>query len=263
MKTLFLASFFMFGLNAYAADYNITSNSIDASKSESTLIPCLNKKNTSFFSVHDRDNIYLSVCDGDFGNNMGESNSTVSRLSNTMMETYNGSMKSFHHTSSFLIKSSMATNQKVTADAGPDQFLHLVETSSTILNGIGTGDGLTYKWDDISTDYSSGITIVSPTSLSTQITGLKQGTFYFKFTVTDNSGESMSDTVNIYVDYDSPPLGGQLLRQLMIPDMATSANLRDDTTTNFLPGDGVSPFIHTSTRKVAYNQIAFITSGIG
>jgi hypothetical protein len=57
---------------------------------------------------------------------------------------------------------------------------------------------LTYLWTKIAGDAS--ITIEHPDSLATWIKGLKEGTYSFKFTVTDNHGGVGQDTVFITVE---------------------------------------------------------------
>jgi hypothetical protein len=120
-----------------------------------------------------------------------------------------------------------------------DVFVYL-PSSSTTLSTIRSG---TIIWSKISTDITDNATITSPTSSITGVTNLVQGTWYYQVAATV-SGTTTLDTVRVKVEYPAQS-GDSLVRQLIIPDMAASANLRDDTTTNFLPGDGVPPFIHT------------------
>ena len=72
-----------------------------------------------------------------------------------------------------------------------------------------SGSG-TFQWTEISSDFSSGGTIINPTSAVTTVTGLKQGTFYFQLSAT--SGNVAKDTVVVRVDYDVPPANSTLVR---------------------------------------------------
>jgi hypothetical protein len=91
------------------------------------------------------------------------------------------------------------TNTAPTANAGADQTITL-PTSSVTLTGSGTDVGgsiSSYSWTKVST--LAG-TITSPSSASTTVTGLVQGTHTFRLTVTDNGGLSATDTVLIVVN---------------------------------------------------------------
>jgi hypothetical protein len=124
--------------------------------------------------------------------------------------------------------------QAQTANAGADQTIYLTSTNQVTLNGSSsTGTGLTYLWTEVSSDYMSGATITSPTSSTTTVTGLPQGTFYFELTVRDNLDRTSSDTVVIRVDYDAPPASSTLFRWLDMSGIAPTVNRRDDTTTYY------------------------------
>lgn len=92
-----------------------------------------------------------------------------------------------------------AVNQSPTARAGSDITITL-PTNSVTLSGSGTdADGTigSYAWSKIS---GTGGTITSPSSASTTVTGLAQGTYKFQLTVTDNSGATGKDTVQVTVN---------------------------------------------------------------
>jgi hypothetical protein len=92
-----------------------------------------------------------------------------------------------------------ATNQAPTANSGADQTI-TQPASSVTLNGSGTdpdGSITTYAWTKVS---GSGGTITSPSSASTTVTGLTAGPYTFRLTVTDNSGATASDDINITVN---------------------------------------------------------------
>lgn len=96
------------------------------------------------------------------------------------------------------------------ANAGINQNIQL-PTSSVTLSGSGTVNGSAtsitgYAWTTMSGPNSP--TIVSPTTASTSVTGLIQGTYVFKLTVTDNNGQTGSATMQVVVAAagNSPPV---------------------------------------------------------
>ena len=106
------------------------------------------------------------------------------------------------------------------ANAGPDQTITL-PTNYAGLSGSSTGvDGIVlyYSWTKLS---GSG-NISSPSSASTQVTNLTLGTSTFRLTVTNNTGTTVTDDVNIFVE--------QVLN----------------------PHDGVVPSVDAGTDKVIY-----------
>lgn len=87
-----------------------------------------------------------------------------------------------------------------TADAGADQSITL-PTSTTTLTGSGTdpdGTITSYAWTKISGP--TGGSITSPSSSSTGITALQQGTYVYQLVVTDNDGATASDFVQVVVN---------------------------------------------------------------
>ncbi|MEO8109629.1 MAG: PKD domain-containing protein [Ginsengibacter sp.] len=108
------------------------------------------------------------------------------------------------------------------ANAGVDKSITLPSNSVT-LTGSGTdADGtiVSYSWAKISG--SSGGNIVSPTSATTVVNGLLQGTYQYELTVTDNSGATSKDAVTITVNSivaNIPPVanaGGNITIQLPV-----------------------------------------------
>lgn len=96
----------------------------------------------------------------------------------------------------------IAINIPPVANAGTDQAITLPINVVT-LNGSGTdADGIItkYSWTKISGPSSGAITISN--NATTTVTGLVKGTYNFKLKVTDNSGASAVDTVQILV---TPP----------------------------------------------------------
>lgn len=83
-------------------------------------------------------------------------------------------------------------------NAGANQVITL-PTNSVILNGTGQDpDGTikNIKWEKVS---GGAVTIVNPTSLVTQITGLVAGMYVFKLTLTDDDNDIASSTTNVEV----------------------------------------------------------------
>ena len=94
----------------------------------------------------------------------------------------------------------IAGNINPLANAGSDKTITL-PTNSVTLNGSGTdADGTIagYSWTLVSGP--SSYNIVNPTSASTSITGLVQGVYQFQLQVTDNSGATGTDIVQVTVN---------------------------------------------------------------
>ncbi len=94
---------------------------------------------------------------------------------------------------------SLLPNNPPTAIAGPDQTITL-PTNSVSLSGSGTDtDGTisSYLWTKIS---GPAATITNPSAAATTVTGMLQGTYKFELTVTDNSGATGKDTMQVIVN---------------------------------------------------------------
>jgi pimeloyl-ACP methyl ester carboxylesterase len=90
-------------------------------------------------------------------------------------------------------------NMAPTANAGADQVITL-PTNTVSLNGTGAdsdGTVASYSWSKIS---GGTATIASPSSATTTVGSLVQGSYVFRLTVTDNKGATASDDVNITVN---------------------------------------------------------------
>ncbi len=91
-------------------------------------------------------------------------------------------------------------NQPPKAKAGSDQTITL-PTNSVNLDGSGTdsdGSISSYLWAIISGP--SGSTIGDPSSASTTVSGLKEGTYQFQLKVTDNDGATGTATMLVTVN---------------------------------------------------------------
>ena len=83
------------------------------------------------------------------------------------------------------------------ANAGVDKVI--AATSTTLTGNASDLDGtiVSYSWKQIS---GLGITIANASTRTVSLTALRSGTYYFRLTVNDNSGNTDSDYVKITVD---------------------------------------------------------------
>lgn len=87
-----------------------------------------------------------------------------------------------------------------TANAGVDKAITLPTTTTSVTGSgtAGSGASITYLWSQISGPATA--TIVSPTSLTTTINNLTvDGTYTFKFKVTNNLGDTAIDFMQVVV----------------------------------------------------------------
>ncbi len=92
-----------------------------------------------------------------------------------------------------------AVNILPVVNAGSNQNITLPVSSATLSGSASDADGWisAYTWSFVSGN--SGSTITSPSTASTNITGLTAGTYTFKLTVTDNAGGTASSNVTVTV----------------------------------------------------------------
>ncbi|HEY0750125.1 MAG TPA: PKD domain-containing protein, partial [Chitinophagaceae bacterium] len=92
-----------------------------------------------------------------------------------------------------------AANQPPAVNAGPDKSITLPTSSVSLSGSASDPDGsiASYQWTKVS---GGAATITSPSSASTTITGLVQGSYVFRLTVTDNGGATASDDVSVTVN---------------------------------------------------------------
>ncbi len=130
----------------------------------------------------------------------------------------------------FSTNCSSTSNQAPVANAGVNQTITL-PTSSVTLSGSGSdADGTisSYGWVKLSGP-SSG-TITSPSSASTTVTGLAQGTYQFVLTVTDNGGATGKDTVDIVVQQNSTVTTTSFTSLKLFPNPAQNTTMLEVTT---------------------------------
>ncbi|HSE56941.1 MAG TPA: hypothetical protein VLB02_02555, partial [Candidatus Paceibacterota bacterium] len=115
-------------------------------------------------------------------------------------------------------------NQAPTASAGSDQAITL-PTSTVTLSGSGAdADGIitSYVWTKVS---GGAATIVSATTASTQVTGLVEGAYVFRLTVTDSSGGTATDEVQIAVTTAVTLMDPAARRIVITPEMLFNETL--------------------------------------
>jgi major membrane immunogen (membrane-anchored lipoprotein) len=135
---------------------------------------------------------------------IGDSNSASTTVSNLIQGVYEFQLKVTDNDgatakNTVQITVNAAKNIAPTADAGTDKTITL-PTNSVTLSGRGNdSDGTitSYLWTKIS---GPTATIANPSSETTNVTGLLEGTYQFELKVTDDKGATGKDTVNITVN---------------------------------------------------------------
>lgn len=104
------------------------------------------------------------------------------------------------HTDDVQVTVNATPNATPVANAGANQIITLPTSSVTVSSAASTDDvGITSRlWTKVSGPTS--FTIVTPTAVSTNITGLVAGVYSFRVTVTDAGGLSSFDDVQINVN---------------------------------------------------------------
>jgi hypothetical protein len=157
-----------------------------------------------------------------------------------------------------------AANVPPTANAGANQTITL-PTNQVSLSGSASTDSdgtiTTYLWNKVSGP--SGDVINTPNSVNTTVTFTTIGTYIFRLTVTDNSGASATDDVQVVVNQAPLPIYIKTVgRRIGIPSTnVTTSLVFDDGTTQLITNNAGSPvktvskrlqFINGDMRIVAY-----------
>lgn len=125
-------------------------------------------------------------------------------------------------------------NQSPVAAAGSDQTITL-PTSSVTLNASGSTDAdgtiSTYAWTKIS---GGPATIASPSASSTSVTGLIEGTYVFRVTVTDDDGATGTDDITVRVNPVTPTIRHRMREDQFKTNSAGSTTAQGLT---FVPTD--------------------------
>jgi ribosomal protein L14 len=105
---------------------------------------------------------------------------------------------------SYLIRSNISvgasSNQPPTANAGANQTIQLPASTATLTGTGSDADGTvsSYSWTQASGPATS--TIANPSAASTAISGLVQGIYVYRLSVTDNAGAVSTATVQVTVN---------------------------------------------------------------
>jgi hypothetical protein len=96
------------------------------------------------------------------------------------------------------VNGSSTVNKAPVVNAGADQTLTLPSNSLTLSAQASDSDGsiVKYSWEKTA---GGAATVASPSAASTKISGLIEGSYTFKVSVTDNSGAVASDDVVVVV----------------------------------------------------------------
>lgn len=109
--------------------------------------------------------------------------------------------------------------QTVQADAGSNQTITL-PTNSVTLNGSGSQGATTYSWTNVSGPNTPSIT--TPTTVSTTVTGLIQGTYVFQLSI--NSGASTSQVQVTVLPAPAPVANAGVSQTITLPTSSVTLN---------------------------------------
>jgi ribosomal protein L14 len=163
-----------------------------------------------------------------------------------------------------------ALNQAPTANAGLDRNITL-PTNAVSLNGSGTdpdGTIASYLWTKISGPAAG--TFTNANSATTSATGLVQGVYQFQLRVTDNSGATATDIMQVTVNpvpNQGPNADAGLDQNITLPTNAVSlvgsGTDPDGTITAYLWTKISGPATGTITNaNTALTSVAGLTEGI-
>ena len=163
-----------------------------------------------------------------------------------------------------------APNQPPVANAGADQTITL-PINNVVLNGSANdpdGTITTYTWSKISGPNAG--TIATANAVTTNVTGLTQGVYRFRLQVTDNSGATAADTVQVTVNAapNQPPVanaGADQTITLPINNVVLngSANDPDGTITTYTWSKISGPNAGTiATANAVTTNVTGLTQGV-
>lgn len=118
--------------------------------------------------------------------------------------------------------------------AGADQTVNYPNTSTTLSGAANAATGKTItstQWTKVSGPNTP--TIVSPSSLSTNVTGLIAGTYVFKLTATQSDNSTLSDQVNVTV------MGSCSGVKRIFTAAGDGGILKHGSSTTYAPGDTI------------------------
>jgi len=122
-------------------------------------------------------------------------------------------------------------NSSPTANAGPDQTIVLPSAVTLVGSGTDTdGTITTFAWTKVSGPAAG--TITTPGAATTTVTGLSQGTYVFRLTVTDNNGSTGTDTIQVIAQtvFNPPPVVDAGLDQTITLSAILSGSATDNGT---------------------------------
>ncbi len=122
------------------------------------------------------------------------------------------STKTYNYINGFVLTEMGEQPGVPTANAGADKEFILPQNSDT-LSGTSIdaeGNMALCNWSQIAGPTQS--TIISKDSLNTEITNLEEGTYTYRFTVTDSTGNTAYDDVNVLVQPAPLPVGTRLVK---------------------------------------------------
>ena len=163
-----------------------------------------------------------------------------------------------------------APNQPPVANAGADQTITL-PINSVVLNGSANdpdGTITSYAWSKVSGPNAG--TIATANAVTTNVTGLTQGVYRFRLQVTDNSGATAADTVQVTVNAapNQPPVanaGADQTITLPINSVVLngSANDPDGTITSYAWSKVSGPNAGTiATANAVTTNVTGLTQGV-
>jgi hypothetical protein len=148
------------------------------------------------------------------------------------------------------------TNQPPTANAGADITITLPSNSVSLV-GTGSdpeGGTLKFLWEKTA---GGSATITNPSAASTTATGLVQGSYVFRLTVTDNQGASTFDTRNVTVNPEVviPPTTGNLT-------FSKNYDSTSELSLDQKPSSNLAEFFSTTIKKDGTGSFKSFTKGV-